>query len=440
MDILEYYGKNKKKIREILKKVLKKIKPSKLENAHIKATAEEIINVSSKLSKAKKIVFAGSAARDTHLKGTHDIDIFFVFPKETKIEEAAEDVRKVAKYFGKYEENYAHHPYFIINYKSYKVELVPCFEWYGGKLKSPVDRTPLHQEYVEKNLTNKDDVRLLKQFLKNNELYGAEISVGGFSGYLCELLIIYYKSFENLILEAALWKPGTRIELVKGNPPEHHLIVPDPVDPNRNVAAPVSYKKFLEFIILCREFIKNPSEKFFFWEFEPYDIHELQHLMHIKGTYFVFCLAERPKRVDDIVYGKMLNDYKNALKNLREYRLIYSDLFLNEKYCLLCFEFEDNHVINISKKKGPPIEFFEHYEKFIEKNKHALFGPYVDETICVELYDKRLSIRTVIENSIKNFDWIILEGDEILDYYDDLKVELTKFIARKHPLCFYYQQ
>ena len=40
--------------------MLKKIKPSKLENAHIKATAEEIINVSSKLSKAKKIVFIGT--------------------------------------------------------------------------------------------------------------------------------------------------------------------------------------------------------------------------------------------------------------------------------------------------------------------------------------------------------------------------------------------
>jgi len=35
----------------------------------------------------------------------------------------------------------------------------------------------------------KDDVRLLKQFLQSNSVYGAEIAKQGFSGYVAEVLV-----------------------------------------------------------------------------------------------------------------------------------------------------------------------------------------------------------------------------------------------------------
>jgi len=445
MDYVEIYGKNKSKIKELKEKVLQKIKPTPAEEKAIKETAEEIIYLISRFSKAKDIVFAGSAARGTNLRGNHDLDIFFIYPHSMSSEAIVSDLFLACKkVFSKVMTNYAKHPYFITEYNGFKVELVPCYEWDGkSKIKSAVDRTPKHLEFIKYNLTDKqkDDVRILKQFLKNNELYGAEIAIGGFSGYLCELLIYYYGSFENLILSATMWQRGEFIktnEKYEGEP--WHLIVPDPVDCRRNVASPVSLRKFYEFILLCREFIKHPKEEFFFYEFKPINMIDMEHIFNTKGTYFIFAIAERPPtKVDDVVYGKLLNDYKKVLPKLKEYRLIYSEIFLNKDYCLICFEFEDSHLSNIDKKIGPPVDFLEHCDLFLEKHKKAMIGPYIyEDRICVERYENHKSIRTILQETLNNFDYKIVENDGILEYYNKISIELTKFLLRKHPMCYYY--
>jgi tRNA nucleotidyltransferase (CCA-adding enzyme) len=77
--------------------------------------------------------------------------------------------------------------------RKYRRAIVPNLEWL-----SATDRTPFIH-YVKKRLgkTLQDDVRLLKKFMQGIKVYGAEIKTGGFSGYLCELLILHYGSFAN---------------------------------------------------------------------------------------------------------------------------------------------------------------------------------------------------------------------------------------------------
>ena len=65
--------------------------------------------------------------------------------------------------------------------------------------------------------TNQEkEVRLLKRFMKMVGTYGSEFKVGGFSGYLCELMIIRYGSFLK-VLKGVFdhWKPGYQIDLGK---------------------------------------------------------------------------------------------------------------------------------------------------------------------------------------------------------------------------------
>lgn len=96
-------------------------------------------------------------------------------------------------------------------------------------------------------------------------MYGSDQMTSGFSGYLCELLVLYYRGFSPLITAAASWKPGTVID------PEHHqakyfdepLIVVDPVDPGRNVAASVSRERMFGFAELARGYLAGPSRAFF---------------------------------------------------------------------------------------------------------------------------------------------------------------------------------
>ncbi len=126
------------------------------------------------------------------------------------------------------------------------VDLVPCYHVDSAtRIQSAVDRTPFHTRYITDRINGLiDDVLLLKQFTKAGGIYGSDQMTEGFSGYLCELLILYYGGFTPLIRAAATWRPGLVIDI------ENHvakkfdepLVVIDPVDPKRNVAAAVSLR------------------------------------------------------------------------------------------------------------------------------------------------------------------------------------------------------
>src|SRR5438552_17227255 len=105
---------------------------------------------------------------------------------------------------------------------------------------SAVDRTPLHVDYVLGHVKQgqQNDVRLLKAWAEGIGVYGAEATVLGFSGYLCELLILKYASFRGVLDSSLSWRPGTVIVL-EGPPartsPEP-LIVVDAAARIRNAA------------------------------------------------------------------------------------------------------------------------------------------------------------------------------------------------------------
>jgi tRNA adenylyltransferase (EC 2.7.7.25) len=56
----------------------------------------------------------------------------------------------------------------------------------------------------------KDEVRLLKKFMKGIGVYGAEIKVKGFSGYVAELLVYFYDSFRNVLPPRRAGSPQLR--------------------------------------------------------------------------------------------------------------------------------------------------------------------------------------------------------------------------------------
>ena len=100
--------------------------------------------------------------------------------------------------------------------KDIQLRLYPCYKIEDASQKlSAVDRTPLHTKYVKENLkeNQKSDVRLFKQFLRGISCYGAEAEIEGFSGYLCEILVIKYKNFKGLIENASKWKDLSLIHI-----------------------------------------------------------------------------------------------------------------------------------------------------------------------------------------------------------------------------------
>jgi len=260
---------------ELYREVLDRIKPSSAEEAHMRSVAREVIDKADSEAREQGLdvyaIHVGSTARDTWLKGKKDIDIFLMFPPDTPLEKLKEDGLRLAREVSpRFEERYAEHPYVTALYRGLDVDLVPCYRVKdASRIQSAVDRSPFHNEYVLKHIDAlHDQVRLLKQFTRGVGVYGSELRTRGFSGYLCELLVLNYGSFKSAVEHGAGFKRGRVID-IEGHMDmsvEHPdpLIVIDPVDPRRNVAAALSCQKFCEFVDACRRFLKAPSADFFF--------------------------------------------------------------------------------------------------------------------------------------------------------------------------------
>lgn len=276
-------AKKEAKLKAVTDSVLKEVKPSPAEEKEL------VVKINSVMSRLKKIVpkgidimVAGSSARGTNLKGNSDIDIFLLFGKpvsKDKMEKAAIDIAKKMVKGNKSESfivRYAEHPYarLFLDKINLRVDLVPAYKITKSSERiTSVDRTQLHNQFVKKALSQRqqDEVRILKAFLKFHGIYGAEAKVEGFSGYLCELLIYSYGSFAKLVAAMANVKPPVVINLSDG---QHDiaklaklfgkkLVVIDPTDEDRNVAANVSEESFARFVILSRCLVIEQSRKCF---------------------------------------------------------------------------------------------------------------------------------------------------------------------------------
>ena len=207
----------------VLNEVLKEITPKSGEKKNLVSLAKGAVYIAKKESaKFKgKPMLAGSLTRDTWLPGKKEFDVFILFPPKLdvkKMEKFGLEIGKnvIKKMNGTFVIEYAQHPYVSGNVQGARIDIVPAFEIKSTKeLKSAVDRTPFHVRYIEKRLSKKSakEVRLLKQFCNANGLYGADAKTEGFSGYVCELLIVKYKKFMEVLENASEWEPGAVIDL-----------------------------------------------------------------------------------------------------------------------------------------------------------------------------------------------------------------------------------
>jgi tRNA nucleotidyltransferase (CCA-adding enzyme) len=188
---------------DIEKKVLKVVTPSQSDRKKLEEVVQDLKKqVKQEIAKRNlpaSIEIVGSTAKDTYLKNNLDIDLFIVFPTTFSKENIAHNSLSIGrKILKNTEECYAEHPYIRGYFKNYKAEIVPCYKIESASQKlSAVDRTPLHTKYVKEHLheSQKQEVRLFKQFLIGIGCYGAEAEIEGFSGYLCEIVIMKYGSF-----------------------------------------------------------------------------------------------------------------------------------------------------------------------------------------------------------------------------------------------------
>lgn len=377
------------KAQEVVLQVLERIKPSEQERRLLDGAARKILAAAENPAKiyGMKPVLCGSVAKDTWLSPP-EIDMFMLFPEtlaRKKLEEyglqAARDI--FGALGGKCREAYSEHPYLTglvkIGGKSYAVDIVPAYETSARKIKSAVDRTPHHVDFILKNLDYKkgqqDEVRLLKKFAAARGCYGADLAVQGFSGYLCELLAIKFGNFLKVMEAASQWQAGIAINHI-GKKEEREfksagepLVVIDPVDPNRNVAASVSVETFYRFVKSCGEFLKRPDSGFFEKAAaKPYTLAESGEMIEKRGTKFIAIRFAKPDVQDDIYHSQMRKALHRIDDIVRKegFSLVGKDYFTAGETVIL-LEAETWMLPKIRKNVGPSVfsrhanDFLSHY-------------------------------------------------------------------------------
>lgn len=378
-------------LKDVLNKVKLKISPKKEEIREMNEFTEKLL---SSVSGNCKPMICGSVGKNTWLSQRREIDLFLLFPEtisKKQLERVGlREAKKIVKKLnGEWKLAYSEHPYlqasFEFKNKEYEVDIVPAFKVRNpSKIKSAVDRTPHHVKFVIKNLKKCDDVRLLKQFCIAHECYGADLKVEGFSGYLCELLIIKYGSFIRCVRAASKWKVGTRLEIKKSDKKfDTPLTFIDPVDPKRNVASVVSTETFERFIRACKEFLNDPNIKHFFpAPIKPLTLLEAKNILNKKESKLLLINFPKPDVLDDILWSqlkKSLRLLSNIMKK-EDFLVIRKSCWMNKKNIVLVFEMSNTRAPKTVIKIGPPvnskgeIQFLKHYGKkaFVDGNYWAV--------------------------------------------------------------------
>ncbi|MBS3170992.1 nucleotidyltransferase domain-containing protein [Candidatus Woesearchaeota archaeon] len=390
--------------------LIDRIKPFKEEEKIVENLTKEVF---SKLNKIRnvKFVLGGSVSKDTWLKGTNEIDIFakFNYFKFKEKDISAVLCKELKKLF-KLKLVHGSRDYFHINFKGFTFEIVPILDIKNPKeAKNVTDLSPLHINFVKKYPKLKDEIRLLKMFCKTNSLYGAESYISGFSGYTLEILVIYYKNFKNVLKNATKWKDKTIIDILgkvkdplnELNPSKivSPLIIIDPADQTRNISASLSHENFYKFINLSKEYLKNPSEKFFVERNEiPKDAFVLK-IIPLKGK-------------KDVIGAKAVKDMTYIKNKLNEHVFFVnkSEWFWN-KEIVFWFKVKNKKLSMYKIHKGPPESLEKNVDEFKKKHKNIFLkkGVYYAkikrEYVKVEDLIKKLLKDKYVKERVKEIKW-----------------------------------
>jgi tRNA nucleotidyltransferase (CCA-adding enzyme) len=379
---------NEADLRYLEDRILERILPTAKDRIAIEDASERLLKTVKDTGDAIRpdleYMLVGSVAKGTFLANP-DIDVFIIFPTDVPREVLERTGLEIGEASVGGIRKYAEHPYIHGSFAGFDVDIVPCYRLgKGDQNLSAVDRTPLHTAFMREHLTagGRDQVRLLKRFAKGVGCYGADGRVQGFSGYLIELLILRYGTFDGALAAAAKWREGQKISIgVPGNGRfASPLVFYDPVDLRRNVASAVSADKMGLFAQAAREYLAAPSERFFFpQQLETMSEEELTSAMEARGTGLCAIKMDRPDIIEDNLYPQVRRTQEGiaALCVDKGFEVLDSTSFVDEHHIVIVVEVACEILSNARLHQGPPA-LNENSEQFLERwRREGISRPFL---------------------------------------------------------------
>ena len=409
----------------ITSRVLERIRPSAMERKEWNVVVDEfLLKLNKGLVNATAIV-GGSGAKDTWLAGNADIDVFVRYDHSFSLRsgELADLLEKVlAKMFSGCTKERVHgsRDYFKFEYGGLSFEVVPILNIStAGDAVNITDVSPLHTKWVNKNGEGlKDEIRLAKQFCKAQGVYGAESYINGFSGYVLEILVIYYGGFEKLLKASAKWKLKDVIDIEKYYKGKNVLfelnksklqsavIVIDPVDKVRNASAALGVEKCKIFQQKAKEYLLKPEENFFVVQKVTFEGLQKEAILQKLALVYIECEGQEGK--EDVVGTKLLKVFEFLREELGKFIVVKSgwQWRMGERgifyFLLKLNKIDDEEII-----KGPPLRLASFVLEFKKKHrvcfeeKGVMYAREKVEFTGVEEFVKDLLKKKYVEERVE---------------------------------------
>ncbi|PSP45498.1 tRNA CCA-pyrophosphorylase, partial [Halobacteriales archaeon QH_6_66_25] len=266
-----------------------------------------------------------------------------------------------------------------------------------------------------------------------------------------------------LVAAAADWQPPVRFD------PEEHgqaafddpLVVIDPTDPERNVAAVLSAANLARVQHFARELLADPREELFEPASpEPLTPAGVRDGFEWRGTTPVAVRFEAPDVVEDQLWPQLDRSEAGIADELdrRGFDVFRSDAFAEDGGgendagdadgdggdAVLLFELAVAERPRVERHDGPPVGVREHAERFYEAyaDDQSSFGPFVDGDRYVVEREREYATATEFLDSDAIFDvalgahvetaledgYDLLVGDDVATLADTFSAELARFL------------
>jgi len=280
----------------------------------------------------------------------------------------------------------------------------------------------------------KSEVRVLKKFLKSIGIYGSQISVSGFSGYVTEVLILKYGSFRDVLQTFAELKPNYIVSLESPDQSaiekfRSPIIIIDPIDSNRNLGAAISAECLAKFVLASRLFLKAPSTKFFIKSSRS----NTKVISDIKSNLLIIDFKIQT-RSPDILWGqlkKKLTSISNQLANTG-FEIIKKFCFTDEQeQAVFIFMIKHTNLSKINLNVGPKIFLKNETDSYIKKRGKKSIMTWTDDMTIVSIEERdKMSIKEHANQIIQND----LESGNPIGISLDLKNGYSIYIGNEKKL------
>ncbi len=309
---------------------------------------------------------------------------------------------------------YAEHPYVESYVEDVRINIVPCYAVAPGEWQSAADRSPYHTKYIQGKLDERLrlEARLFKKFVKTSGVYGAEVKIQGFSGYVCEVLTIKFGSFLETLQSLSKLNPGEVISIEAYDKDlaasfKSPVVILDPVDTTRNLGSAISGRNLGKLVLECRRFLSKPSIQFFLPK-RPAKLSGKSIRSKLPLFSKLLIVQFRiDSRSPDILWGELRKSSASISDKLAGYGyqiLRHSAASDEKENAALLFLLSNLRMEGLSTRQGPDYFRAEEVEKYFEKNRGKALLTWMGEEGKLKSAFER---KEILESAASALDWML---------------------------------